>query len=602
MNKKFLAWLLTAALVLTGAGGALCESAEKTAIDFEDGVFGFIGLDMSAGNADASSLSVVDYNGSKALMVDIQKKVPYLAFELDGLLHEGIEKVRSITMDVGLGLCGGTFYACSGRVYAYSGAELTKSYDEWSVYMAGKNPKTITATLAEGETFTAGAGNYIVLSKEVDNFVTRTGGKPVTMYVDNIRFLDADGKALPVDPSAVYVARSSGPDWSNLTVVDHESELGGAGSGGAWSQGADILTVAGGGAFDPATLRAGDIITIYFEGAGRMWLVGVSSGNKNGDWIRVADGGNAPVNGSNNMAQVTYEQLVAALGADFASTLQKLQCESDQAWAVTKVTVGRKADALYGLAGAVDLNASGSAGAWAQGADIVTVAGGGTFDPSAIVPGTVFNISFSGAGNMWLVFVSSGNKNGDWVRVADGGNSLQYNGNAQVTYDQIVAALGADFASTLQKIQCESDQDWEVYGVTFGKAVAPYAEAKDQVELGGAGKGEAWSQAADIYTVAGGGTFDPALIVKGSVLTVNYAGEGNMWLVFVSSGNKNGDWVRVADGGMASKNAAGDKVQITYDQIVAALGADFAATLQRIQCESDQAWESYSVTLGVAAE
>ena len=75
-----------------------------------------------------------------------------------------------------------------------------------------------------------------------------------------------------------------------------------------------------------------------------------------------------------------------------------------------------------------------------------------------------------------------------------------------------------------------------------------------------------------------------------------------MWLVFVSSGNPNGDWMRVADGGMASKNAAGDKVQITYDQIVTALGADFAATLQRIQCESDQAWESYSVTLGVAAE
>jgi hypothetical protein len=46
----------------------------------------------------------------------------------------------------------------------------------------------------------------------------------------------------------------------------------------------------------------------------------------------------------------------------------------------------------------------------------------------------------------------------------------------------------------------------------------------------------------------------------------------------------------------------GDKAQITYDQIVAALGADFAATLARLQCESDQDWEVYSVTLGTAAE
>ena len=36
---------------------------------------------------------------------------------------------------------------------------------------------------------------------------------------------------------------------------------------------------------------------------------------------------------------------------------------------VTRVTIGAKADALYGLKDAVDLGVSGAGGAWSQGAD-----------------------------------------------------------------------------------------------------------------------------------------------------------------------------------------------------------------------------------------
>lgn len=601
MKVKFLSWLLVAALALSVCGVSLAEDS-AVSIDFEDGVFGFVGMAMDAGNADESVLSVVDYNGSKALKVDIQNKVPYVAFELSGLLGADVEKVRKITMDIGTELGDEKFYATSGRIYAYTGAELVKTFDEWSVYMEKSNPKTAVSAIADDELFVADAGNYIVVSKEVDNYVTKTAGAPLDMYIDNVCFYDAEGNLMTVDKTAQFVARTSGPDWSGISVMGAETEIGGAGSGGAWAQAADINTVAAGGTFDPATLEAGDIVTIYFAGEGNIWLVGVSDGNANGDWIRIADGGNAPINGSHNMAQVSYEQIVAALGEDFAATLQRLQCESDMDWEVQKVTVGKAADVLYGMANVSELGGAGTGGAWAQGADVYTVAGGGEFDPATIVAGTVFNVNYVGDGECWLVFVSDGNPNGDWVRVGDGGGSLNYNGNAQITYDMIVAMLGEDFASTLQRIQVESDMDWESYSVTFGSAVAPYVEAVDQMELGGAGTGGAWGQGADIHTVADGGTFDPATIVPGSVLTVNFASEGNMWVVFCSSGNPNGDWLRIADGGFASKNASGDKVQITYDQIVAVAGEDFAATLARIQCESDMDWESYSVTLGTAAQ
>ncbi len=601
MNRKLLCMLLVFALAASMAG-VVAEAAPNVSIDFEDGLFGFVGMDMTAGNADASELSIVDYNGSKALKITVAKKVPYLAFELEGLLGENIANVRQITLDIGVDLGDGKFYACSGSVYAYSGEENVKTKDDWAVYLKNKNPKTAVAPLAEEEYFVTGAGNYIVFTKEVDNYATKTGNTPLAMYIDNICFLDENGIALPVDTSAMFVARSSGPDFSNLVKVDKEIEIGGAGAGGAWSQGADMLTVANDGTFDPAVLTEDSIITIYFEGTGNMWLVGVSSGNPNGDWIRIADGGNAPINGSHNMAQVTYAQIVAALGENFAETLHRFQCESDSEWKVTKVTAGVPADLLYGVINTVDLGVSAKGGAWSQGADIYTVAAGGTFDPAAIVPGTVFNVNYAGEGDMWLVGISDGNPNGGWIRIANDGASLNYGGNAQITYDQIVAALGEDFASTLQRIQCESDREWEVYAVTFGTAVGPYVEAKAQEDLGGAGKAGAWTQGADVYTVAAGGTFDPAALTPESVITVNYSGAGNMWLVGISGGNPNGDWIRIADGGRAAKNEAGDKVQITYDQIVSALGADFASTLQRIQCESDQEWEVYSVTLGVSAK
>ena len=601
MNKKLTVLLLCVAITLGLAGAtAFATDGPAPSIDFEDGLYGFVGLDMSPGNADESVLSIADYNGSKALKVEVQKKAPYVIFEISALLGDDVAKLSSVTMDVGIDNgADGKFYACSGRIYKYFGEDLEKTYDEWSVYLASKNPNKGTMTMDEDEAFIAGAGNYIVFSKEVDNYSTKTGGTPVSLYIDNVCFYDADGNVLPADTAAMFVPRATETDWSNLTIVDNEIDLGMAGAGGAWSQGANGNTLQNGGTLDPAIITEDSIITIYYSGAGNMWLVGVSGGNPNGDWIRIAQE-TAAINDSHTMAQVTGAQVIEALGAEFGGTLAILQCESDQDWEVTKVTVGTKADMLYGLKDAVDLGVSASGGAWSQGSDINTLLNGGTFDAATILPGTVFNISFAGEGDMWMVGVSGGNPNGDWIRIAQSA-ALQYGGNAQITYDQIVAALGEDFASTLSRLQCESDQDWEVYAVTFGVATPPYVEAKNQEDLGGAGAAGAWSQGADVHTLLDGGTFDANLIVPGTVITVSYAGAGDMWLVGVSGGNPNGDWIRIAQGA-AVKNAKGDKVQITYDQIVAALGADFASTLARIQCESDQEWEVYSVSLGTAAE
>ena len=82
--KKVVSVLLAAGIIATT--GAFAENAGVSSpaaspvaspvagavssiIDFADGGFGFLGMDTTLGNADASELSIVDYNGGKALCV-----------------------------------------------------------------------------------------------------------------------------------------------------------------------------------------------------------------------------------------------------------------------------------------------------------------------------------------------------------------------------------------------------------------------------------------------------------------------------------------------------------------------------------------------------
>ena len=71
--KKVLSWILCLAMLMSSvvalADTVASPEADTAAgvpiIDFEDDIFAFLGVDTAAGNADASELSIVDYNGSK---------------------------------------------------------------------------------------------------------------------------------------------------------------------------------------------------------------------------------------------------------------------------------------------------------------------------------------------------------------------------------------------------------------------------------------------------------------------------------------------------------------------------------------------------------
>ncbi|MBQ9142891.1 MAG: hypothetical protein IJX63_14050, partial [Lachnospiraceae bacterium] len=494
--------------------------------------------------------------------------------------------VAKMEYSIGISNDSGKFSAASGYTFAWSGEDLVETSDEWSVYLEKANPKKATATLSAGEEFVADAGNIFFINLKTDNAVDLGYGNS-TFYIDNIRFLDKDGNLLKADSSVAFVApdgfESSGVDMSNLALVKNAVNFEGfACTGTAWGQNGiempqEIIDA----------LVPGSVVEIaYTSTTGNMWLVmpWATAG-----WMRVADGGNSYVNNSKTVAQVTYEQIAAVCGEDKTTCGAMMQCESDGDWEVYSVKVGQAANAIT-LSNKVEFPGFACAGdAWSQNGyempqEII----------DALVPGTALEIAYtSETGNMWVVmpWATAG-----WMRVADGGNSLCTNGKCYVTYEQIAAVCGEDKTTWGAMLQCESDSAWEVYALNVG-TVKEIPMVSKLVEFPGfACAGDAWSQ--------NGFEMPQEIIdalVPGSVVEIAYTSEtGNMWLVmpWATAG-----WMRVADGG----NSICDNgvCYITYEQIEAMCGEDKTTWGAMMQCESDSAWEVYSVKVGqspVAAE
>ena len=633
--KKLLALSMTAAMVLgmTACGGeeasnssvaeessveSTVESSEETpsssaseekgnvdlqvgevSIDFEDGNFGFVGNDKSvaAAKADDSVLEVVSYNGSKALKVTPQGGTIYVGIQADALLGDDVSKVRTIEMTIGTENPDGNFASTSGKIYTFLGEDNTKNESAWSVYLETANPKRVTCTVPDGQSFTA--GNYIVVSLETDTGKDK-GATAANLYIDDIAFLDASGNVLKADTTAEYVAASTDKvDRSNLYSLKNAVNFEGfAISAGGWSQDGfdmpqEILDA----------LVPGSVVEIsYSSENGDMWIVMPDAEN---GWMRVgqgnADGSNSDVayiNNSGNIAQITYEQLAAVCGDDVSKWGARMQCEASGAWEVFSVKVGTAAPS-YTVQDAVNFEGFAvSGGGWSQDG----------FDMpqeilDALVPGSVVEISYSSEnGDMWIVMPDSEN---GWMRVgqgnADGSNSDSaiFDGSkCYITYEQIAAVCGDDVSKWGARMQCEATGAWEVYGVKVGKA-AEFKALKNLVNFEGfAISAGAWSQDG----------FDMPqeildVLVPGSVVSIQYTSEtGDMWIVMPDSEN---GWMRVAQGNADGSNSDsavfnGSVCQITYEQIAAVCGDDVSKWGARMQCEASGAWEVYSVKVGSA--
>ncbi len=280
-------------------------------------------------------------------------------------------------------------------------------------------------------------------------------------YVSFLGFADY-GYALTITEVTVGEEKKVLP----ATVKDVAIE-GFAVKGDAWTQ-AGVARVADGGTFDASLLKPGSVVTINYASEGNVWLVAVPAEGASFGWSRICQG-TATKNDDNTACQITYEEIVAALGTDDLSQIAQLQCEGDAAWEVYSVTVGEYAPEPLKYTNEVVIEGSACTGtAWGQNG-VTSVASGGTFDTSLLVPGSVVNVAYADNGaNFWLVFVPADGAPYAWSRVCqDTARMCPTKGIFQVTYDEIVAALGTEDFSTLYALQVESAADWEIYSISI---------------------------------------------------------------------------------------------------------------------------------------
>ena len=560
-------------------------------VDFEDGQMGFVKAYSAPANAADVEMSVVDFDGSKALEVkNLNGKVPFVGIDVSSLCGAAVADIASVSMKIGVSYEDGSFSACAGKITTWTGDDLVQTGYDWSVYMESKNPKVASVDVS-GVPFTVGANNIIVLSLETDNGVDAGHGN-ASMYVDDITFYDKSGNVITADKSVAFAEpagySSSGRDSSNLFAVKNAVNFEGfATSADAWTQeGFDMPQEI----ID--ALVPGSVVEIeYKSDTGNMWLV-IPDAEKG--WMRVGQAETddpAYQNNSHNIAQITYEQLAALCGDDVSTWGARMQCESDGAWEVFSVKVGQQANNMT-VVNAVDFEGFATkADAWAQDG----------FDMpqeiiDALVPGSAVEITYSSeTGNMWLVIPDAEK---GWARVGQAGTddpAICDGQKSYVTYEQLAALCGDDVSTWGTRMQCESDGAWEVYSVKVGTA-AEFAPVNKLVKF------EGFETAADAWAQEG---FDMPqeiidALVPGSIVTVQYSSEtGNMWLVIPDAEK---GWARVGQAGTDDPALCnGTYAQITYEQLAALCGDDTSTWGARMQCESDGAWEVYGVWVSTPA-
>ena len=567
--------------------------AGPASIDFEDGLFGFVGDNTTViGGTGAATYNVVDYNGSKALEAVPSGKTMAIGFQIDAMLGDQLANVKTIEMSIGISSSDGNFYACSGKLYGVYAGE--KNDSAWSVYLETANPKNVTYTVPDGNAFSE--GDSFVVSLETDNAATEGIGYQ-TVYIDNLTFKDADGNVIEADSAAEFVSADTGLD-PNLMVLKDVVELEGfAGSGAGWSQAGLNPLSDEQKALIAENLVPGSVIEIEYSSDAPVWLVsdGQTGWHRAVDETTFAACGYVAADGSK--IQYTYEQLASFWGEGFEQNMTFLQCESSADYEIFSLKIG-KDSGFVTLGGGVELEGFACSGAgWSQAGLNPLSDDQKALIAENLVPGSVIEIEYSSDAPVWLV---SDGQTG-WQRAVDETtfevNGAVSDGKIQYTYEQLAAFWGEGFEQSMTFLQCESSADFEIYSLKISSDTVK--RAHNMVELEGfACSGAGWSQ----------GGLNPlsedqiALIVAnltpGSVINIEYSSEAPIWLV---SDGQTG-WQRAVDettyevsGTVYNDGAA---IQYTYEQLASFWGEGFEQSMTFLQGESSADFEIYSLKIG----
>ncbi|MCI7767048.1 MAG: hypothetical protein MSJ26_03580 [Oscillospiraceae bacterium] len=214
--------LITAVITALSAVTAFSAAASAAdVIDFENGKYSFVSMKTDDGGDD-SVLSVVDFNGSKQLKVEVTdcKNVPKVCFDLNSILKKrDFEKVKTIEMDITIESKDGT--TPPGWAGGAIGTQGGSNSPAWSQtpWELEENKKAVTDQTTICKKFLLYSDRLVNGTPDTQMILMRWGAEvDYNMYVDNIRFFDSDGKALKLS------LRASSPKQTSETEEESETE------------------------------------------------------------------------------------------------------------------------------------------------------------------------------------------------------------------------------------------------------------------------------------------------------------------------------------------------------------------------------------------
>lgn len=196
--KKMRVMTAGAAALLAVCSASVSAYAQSV-VDFEDGNYSFVSMKTDDGG-DASVLSVVDFNGSKQLKVDVQDcaNVPKVNFSINQLLaSDDFDKVKTIEMEITFeSKDGATPIGWAGGAIGTQGGEKSPAWAQTS-WECGEYENPVSEVTVIQRKFLLPSEKFVNGTENTDMLLMRWGSDVAyNMYVDNIRFLDESGNEI----------------------------------------------------------------------------------------------------------------------------------------------------------------------------------------------------------------------------------------------------------------------------------------------------------------------------------------------------------------------------------------------------------------------
>lgn len=225
--RKILASGIAACMSFAAFAG-MNAFASDTVVDFEDGNFSFATMKTDDGG-DVSILSVVDFNGSKQLKVDVQdcSLLPKVQFDLNSMVGtDNLSDVDRIQMDVTFeGKDGVTPPGWIGGALGTAADGDTPAWNQ-SDYDGGEYDNAVSQPITVERKFLLPASRLVSGTENTIALLMRWASEvPYNMYIDNIVFLDKDGNqmaltlaAAPAEEAAPADAPAADSDSTSATT------------------------------------------------------------------------------------------------------------------------------------------------------------------------------------------------------------------------------------------------------------------------------------------------------------------------------------------------------------------------------------------------